>query len=114
MIEGETMRIFRKRLGFCVSTLAVLIASLGFASSAFAFSFGGIDYTVLGIGSTKPATPSSFEIYQSGTVINGNVGEDPNTFVTHGIDATVNGKWYFDSTDNCSGRPCASPGTPVA
>lgn len=96
-------------LGKFTLTLAVVLAvGLGLAPSALAINIGGIEYTVLGIGGNVSVT-SDFEIYQSATVIDGNVGEGPYTLVTHGIDATINGTWYFDTnTDACTtaGSPC--------
>src|ERR1051326_5806327 len=53
------------------------------------------DYSVVGVGGSV-AIDSDFEIYQSATVILGNVAEGPHTQLTHGIDATVKGRWDYD------------------
>ncbi len=111
-------RLARPRARLLVGLVAVVFATgvwLGLASFALAINIDGIEYAVLGIGGNASVS-SKFEIYQSATVINGNVGEGPYTLVTHGIDATINGTWYFDSaTDNCSGKPCgADTSTQVA
>ena len=47
----------------------------------------------------RHSVQSDFEIYQSGTVITGNVAEGPHSTLTHGIDATINGRWDYDLTD---------------
>src|ERR1051326_3392298 len=110
---------------FTITVLVVVAAWLGLASSAFAYTFGGIEYAVLGIGGNVNIE-SDMSIYQSATVVNGNVGEGPFTLITHGIDATINGKWYFDTNTDASsnparpeataGSPCppCSGGTPVS
>ncbi len=49
------------------------------------------NYAVLGIGGSSSSQLSQFEIYQSATVINGNVGVAPFSTWTHGMDATING-----------------------
>jgi choice-of-anchor A domain-containing protein len=56
------------------------------------------NYAVLDIGGT-PSITSDFAVYQSATVINGNVGEGPYSTWTHGIDATIIGTLYYDTTD---------------
>jgi choice-of-anchor A domain-containing protein len=56
------------------------------------------NYAVLGIGGTNTKL-SQFEVYQSGTVVNGNVGVGPYSTWTHGMDATINGTLYYDTTD---------------
>jgi hypothetical protein len=61
-------------------------------------------YTVLGIGGDV-SIQSDMQLYQSDTVINGNVGQGPRMNLTHGIDATVNGYWDYDLTDS---NPAAS------
>ena len=84
------------------SPLAIVVASLGLglAPSAFAVPVdlgGAADYAVVGVGGSISIF-SDFEIYQSATVINGNVAEGPYTHTTHGVDATVNGRWDYDPT----------------
>src|SRR4051812_36169704 len=86
--------------------------------SVLAIEISGINYAVLGIGGASVSVSSNFEIYQSGTVINGNVGEGPFSLVTHGIDATINGRWYFDTATDTSTNPslpkATASGTPVS
>jgi hypothetical protein len=62
------------------------------------------DYAVVGVGGSV-SIQSDYKIYQSATVINGNVAEGPHTTLGHGIDATVNGRWDYDVTDS---NPAAS------
>lgn len=57
------------------------------------------DYAVVGVGGSVNVR-SDFEIYQSDTVIYGNVAEGPYTNLTHGIDATIVGRWDYDTTDS--------------
>ena len=56
------------------------------------------NYAVLGTGGTS-SLRTDFEVYQSATVVNGNVGVGPYSTFTHGIDATINGKLFYDNTD---------------
>jgi hypothetical protein len=84
--------------------LALLAAGLcfGLGPSAFAgpINLGSAaDYTIVGVGGS-PSVQSTFEIYQSGTVIKGNVAQGPYTTLTHGIDSTVQGRWDYDLTDS--------------
>src|SRR4051794_9064159 len=82
---------------FWLLTVFSLVALRG--ASAVPVSLGtAANYAVVGVGGSA-STQSSFEIYQSDTVINGNVAEGPFTNLTHGIDATVNGRWDYDTTD---------------
>lgn len=95
----------------------VLTVCLGFApSAAFADVINGVDYAVLGLGSTSAVTQSLFQIYQSGTIITGNVGQGPFTGVNHGIDVSlINGTWFYDPVNNCGGVPCSqTAGIPVS
>jgi choice-of-anchor A domain-containing protein len=62
------------------------------------------DYRVVGVGGSV-SIQSDFEIYQSATVIYGNVAQGPYTTLTHGIDSTVYGRWDYDLTD---ANPAAS------
>jgi hypothetical protein len=55
------------------------------------------NYAVLGIGGTVTVA-SDFEIYQSATVVNGNVGVGPYSVFTHGFDGTINGRLDYDTT----------------
>jgi len=62
------------------------------------------DYAVVGVGGTV-SIQSDYKLYQSATVINGNVAEGPHTTLGHGIDSTVSGRWDYDLTD---ANPAAS------
>jgi hypothetical protein len=90
--------------------LAVIAAGLwaSLASPATGSTFlslgAAADYTVLGIGGDV-SIQSDMALYQSDTVINGNVGQGPRMNLDHGIDATVNGRWDYDLTDS---NPAAS------
>ena len=57
------------------------------------------NFAVLDIGGSSSSSTSLFSVYQSATVINGNVGEGPFSTWGHGIDATINGTLYYDTTD---------------
>jgi len=57
------------------------------------------DYAVLGIGGDVSVS-SDFSVYQSATVIDGNVGMGPYNTWGHGIDATINGRLDYDFTDS--------------
>jgi len=84
-----------------LAALFTIPLSLGLAPSVSAgpINLGGTaDYAVVGVGGDVNIT-SDFQIYQSATVINGNVAEGPYTLLTHGIDSTVNGRWDYDLTD---------------
>ena len=56
-------------------------------------------YAVIGIGGTT-TDQNEFEIYQSDTVITGNVAIGPFTDWTHGMDATINGTLYNNGNVN--------------
>ncbi len=84
--------------------LAIPIASvcLAIIPSAFAVPVdigSAADYAVVGVGGSV-SIQSDFSIYQSATVINGNVAQGPYTDLTHSVDATVNGRWDYDNTDS--------------
>ena len=90
------------RLAAVVAGLSLLLAPSVFATF---LNLGSVaDYAVAGVGGSV-SVQSEFEIYQSATVINGNVAQGPYTTLTHGIDATVNGRWDYDLTDS---NPAAS------
>ena len=86
-----------------LASVAVLTAlCLGWVTSAFAGPVdlgSAADYAVVAVGGLNAQHKSSFKLYQSGTVINGNVAEGPYTTLDHGIDATVNGRSDYDLTD---------------
>jgi choice-of-anchor A domain-containing protein len=79
--------------------VAVLALSTGLVSSVVAVPIVNLgaaaNYAVLGIGGNV-SIQSDYKIYQSATVINGNVGEGPHTTLGHGIDGTVLGRWDYD------------------
>jgi choice-of-anchor A domain-containing protein len=71
------------------------------SSAATPISLGAAaDYAVLGIGGSSNANTSLFSVYQSDTVIDGNVGMGPYSTWGHGIDATINGRVDYDLTDS--------------
>lgn len=83
-------------------TVAISGFYLSFVPSDFAdvINLGGAAaYAVVAVGGS-PAIQSEFKLYQSDTVINGNVAEGPYTTLGHNIDATVNGRWDYDVTDD--------------
>src|SRR5258707_490256 len=88
-----------------IKTLGLLAAASiftflpGAAFAALPYSLGAAaNYAVLGIGGNS-GFHGQIEVYQSGTVINGNVGAGPYDDWTHGIDATINGAVNYDTTD---------------
>jgi hypothetical protein len=89
--------------------LLALGAALSIASTSMAgpASLGSAaDYAVVGVGGTVNIT-SDMAVYQSATVVNGNVAQGPYTSLTHGVDATINGRWDYDNTD---GLPASNNG----
>src|SRR5438477_7153245 len=72
-----------------ISSQAALPYTLGQAGS----------YAVLGLGGISSAH-GQIEVYQSATIVNGNVGAGPYADWTHGIDATINGRVDYDTTDS--------------
>src|SRR5712692_3432524 len=87
-----------------LATLFSIPLCLGLAPSVSAgvINLGGAaDYAVVAVGGSAgpPVVQSHFKLYQSGTVVNGNVAEGPYTSLDHVIDATVNGRWDYDLTD---------------
>jgi choice-of-anchor A domain-containing protein len=99
MLLIETMNsVKRSALGIAV-TLSGFVLSSGVALAGPINLGSAGNYAVVGVGGDSDTKRSNFEIYQSDTVVNGNVAEGPNTTLTHGIDATVNGRWDYDTTD---------------
>src|SRR4051812_41975240 len=89
------------------SSLVLAAACLLVVSSAKASPINlgaAADYAVLGVGGTTTSGQSDFEVYQSGTVINGNVGMGPRSRLTHGIDATIKGRFDYDTTASLNGQ----------
>lgn len=81
----------RSRRGPAVVAAHCGIVLAGIASATPVNLGSAGNYAVLGIGGSV-AVQSDFEVYQSGTVINGNVGVGPYTTWTHGVDCTINGR----------------------
>src|SRR5712691_9210349 len=81
----------------CLAAILCLLP-LG-AFGALPYSLGQANnYAVLGLGGISSAH-GQIEVYQSATIINGNVGAGPYADWTHGIDATINGRIDYDTTD---------------
>jgi hypothetical protein len=81
------------RFGKRLLAAAVITLALG-AQSASAGSVdlgSAANYAVVGMGGISSAH-ADFEVYQSGTIVNGNVAVGPFSNWTHGIDATINGR----------------------
>lgn len=89
------MRTFRACI---VAAFLGIPLSFPAASQAEFIELGAArNYAVLGIGGTV-AVQSDFEVYQSDTVVNGNVGVGPHSVFTHGFDGTINGRLDYDTT----------------
>jgi hypothetical protein len=87
------------RVGVVYCALACLAALLFPSVSRADFIQLGAsgDYAVLGIGGTV-TIQSDFEVYQSATVVNGNVGVGPYSVFSHGFDGTITGRLDYDTT----------------
>lgn len=85
--------LVRTALVFC----AALVIVPRFSRAEFIQLGASANYAVLGIGGTV-AIQSDFEVYQSATVVNGNVGVGPYSIFTHGFDGTINGRLDYDTT----------------
>ena len=93
MIDRRLQSLCLAILGMCLGV--GLVPSL----SADVINLGGVaNYAVVGVGGSVNIT-SDYRIYQSDTVIDGNVAEGPYTKLGHGIDSTVHGRWDYDLTD---------------
>jgi hypothetical protein len=91
---------YRRKQYICLAITALCL-SLPLIPSASAdfINLGGVaDYAVVGVGGSVSIT-SDFRLYQSDTIIDGNVAEGPYTVLGHGIDSTVHGRWDYDLTD---------------
>jgi len=90
-----------RRSRLCQLLLTVVILSATFSAvAALPYSLGqASSYAVLGLGGINSAH-GQIEVYQSATVVNGNVGAGPYADWTHGIDATINGRVDYDTTDS--------------
>lgn len=81
--------------------LCVCLMLVGPVSAAPVPSLGSAeDYAVLAIGGTSNSNRTELSVYQSNTVIDGNVGAGPFTVWGHDIDATVNGRVDYDFSDS--------------
>jgi hypothetical protein len=95
--------------------LAVACLCVGLAQSAFAIPVdlgGAADYAVLGVGGN--GSFSVEKVYQSDTVINGNVGMGPYTSLNHYVDATINGRFNFDFTDSAAQVATQTAGSAIS
>src|SRR5438477_10197417 len=99
MMNTRTRMIFRYTRTLVVATLALWHFGAGNSLASTINLGGAANYAVLGIGGSV-AVQSDFEVYQSATVVNGNVGMGPYSVWTHGIDATINGRVDSDLTDS--------------
>jgi hypothetical protein len=105
----------KKRFTPTITAAVCLTATLATHAAFGAFNASAVlgsaaDYVVLGIGNPTSATPrSTFQVYQSGTVITGNMGVGPQTDWTHNLDATYNGRIDRDPTSGPVPMPI--PGT---
>jgi hypothetical protein len=88
-----------KGLGWMAAAITGLCLALAPSVWAGPVNLGSAaDYAVVAVGGTV-SLDSDFKLYQSSTVIDGNVAEGPHTILGHEIDATVNGRWDYDLTD---------------
>jgi hypothetical protein len=85
--------LVRTALVFC----AALVIVPHFSRADFIQLGSSANYAVLGIGGTV-AIQSDFEVYQSATVVNGNVGVGPYSVFSHTFDGTINGRLDYDTT----------------
>jgi hypothetical protein len=91
------------------SVVLGLCFAFSLSTGAVPVSLGGAaDYAVLGTGGSA-STTSDLKVYQSGTVINGNVGMGPYTLLQHGIDATIHGRFDYDLTASLNGQAIVVP-----
>lgn len=94
------LNVSLRGFGATIAAASILaLAGTPGASGAVVNLGGAANYAVLGIGGTI-SMQSDFQTYQSGTVINGNVGMGPYSTWTHGIDATIHGRVDCDLTDS--------------
>jgi hypothetical protein len=92
-------KTFRGRLSLVSIGLVIVCGSVA-ARAALPYSLGQAgNYAVLGLGGISSAH-GQIEVYQSATIVNGNVGAGPYADWTHGIDATINGRVDYDTTDS--------------
>jgi hypothetical protein len=91
----------RIAINFVGLLLLSILCAIPFGTmAALPFSLGQAgNYAVFGLGGISSAH-GQIEVYQSGTIINGNVGAGPYADWTHGMDATINGRLDYDTTDS--------------
>src|SRR5437868_2303158 len=78
----------------------ILLSAITSATAALPYTLGQAgNYAVLGLGGISSAH-GEIEVYQSATIVNGNVGAGSYANWTHGIDATINGRVDYDLTDS--------------
>jgi choice-of-anchor A domain-containing protein len=96
--------LFRRQPLVSIARSAAVVALVLLCTAATHASVIGLggagDYDVLGIGGSSVSIRSDFEVYQSATVVNGNVGMGPYSDWGHTIDATINGRVDYDLTDS--------------
>ena len=99
--ENRTlMKVTRLTTALAVGVVFVVA---GTAAEAGTVSLGGAaNYAILGTGGS--VNFSEFEVYQSGTVVNGNIGVGPHSQLTHNIDALINGNFDYDLTSTLNGK----------
>jgi hypothetical protein len=88
-----------RRVATCLAAGMMMLVSIHNSSASLINLGQAANYAVLGIGGSV-SVQSDFEVYQSATVVNGNVGMGPYSNWTHGIDATINGRVDYDLTDS--------------
>jgi hypothetical protein len=94
-----------RQAGSMTKKVLLLVAVLLCPAYSEAISLGtAADYAVLGAGGTSTSVVSDFEVYQSATVVTGNVGMGPFSRLTHGIDATITGRFDYDLTSTLNGQ----------
>ena len=100
MKSSYTVSLASSRLyQFALLSVALLFAAVT-ARAVLPYSLGQASpYAVLGLGGIS-SEHGEIEVYQSATVVNGNVGAGPYADWTHGMDATINGGIYYDLTDS--------------
>src|SRR6185503_18369439 len=97
-----TQKLIKPLVG--VGSCAALCWALTPSAEALPVSLGAVeDYAIFGVGGTVSMV-SDFEVYQSGTVVNGNVGMGPYSVLTHNLDAHINGRFDYDNTSSLSGQ----------
>lgn len=85
-----------------VAITAISLLAIAQSADATPISLGGAaNYAILGVGGS--VNFSDFEVYQSGTVVNGNIAMGPHSDLTHNVDALINGNFDYDLTSTLNG-----------